>query len=461
MTDGLLAPQRRWLTIGLIAGITLVGFETLGVTTAMPEAARELGGERWYGGAFALALLGQLVANVAAGSDADRHGPRRGYLAGMALLALGLVLGAVADSIAMLLVTRLIVGLGAGAVFTLGYAAIGLAYPEELRPKILAAVSSAWVVPGLVGPSLAGWVTDTWSWRWVLAGVLPIVPLAAAVVAPAMRGLRSEAVVGEPPDTQPFWTMEPRRRTALAALAAIGSAGALGGLLAVDRPVLLVAGVVGGGAVLVGSLRAGLLPREVLRAAPGLGSVFLASAALLGAFAGAEAFVPLALQRLRDLSSTAAGVAISAGTVTWFVGSWLQARDPDRMRHAGRLRGALLLLGSGIAAMGLLAWAGMPTWLAVVVWGIGGIGQGLVFNTIQSRPFELVDPTRIGVVSGALQVANSLGAGLATGLGGAIVAAFERGGEATATGIGGAMALQVVTLMLCALTMRRMLAPAA
>lgn len=457
--SGVLAPPHRWLTVGLVAGVALVGFETLGVTTAMPEAARELGGERWYGGAFALALLGQLVANVAAGNDADRHGPRRGYLAGMGLLALGLVLGSVADHIAVLLATRLIVGLGAGAVFTLGYAAIGLAYPEELRPRILAAVSSAWVVPGLIGPSLAGWVTDTWSWRWVLAGVLPLIPLASAVVGPALRGLRSETVLGEPPDAQPFWTMAPRRRTALAALAAGGSAGALGGLLVVDRPVLLAVGVVGGGAVLVGALRAGLLPDECRRGAPGLGSVLLASATLLGAFAGAEAFVPLALQRLRDLSSTAAGVAISAGTVTWFVGSWLQARNPDRMRHPARLRGALGLLATGIAGMGLLAWSGMPTWLAVVAWGVGGIGQGLVFNTIQSRPFELVDPNRIGLVSGALQVANALGAGLATGLGGAFIAAFERNGEATATGIAGAMALQVGTLVLCALTMRRMLAP--
>ncbi len=459
MSDGVLSPERRWLTIGLIAGITLVGFETLGVTTAMPEAAKELGGESWYGGAFALAMLGQLVANVAAGSDGDRHGPRRGYLAGMALLALGLVLGAVADHIAVLLFTRLIVGLGAGAVFTLGYATIGLAYPEHLRARVLAAVSSAWVVPGLVGPSVAGWVTDTWSWRWVLAGVLPIVPLAAAVVSPAMKGLRAESAPGAPPDDEAFWTLAPRRRTGLAALAAIGAAAALGGLLAVDRPVLLVLGVAGGVGLLGWSLRAGLVPRAALRAAPGLGSVFLASAALLAAFTGAEAFVPLALQRLRDLSSTAAGVAISAGTVTWFIGSWLQSRHTERMRHAGRLRAALCLLGAGIAGMAMLAWSAWPTWLAVVVWGIGGIGQGLVFNTIQERPFQLVDESRIGMVSGAIQVGNSLGAGLAAGVGGALVAGFERGGEATATGLAGAMGLQVVTLGLCALTMRRMLQP--
>jgi MFS family permease len=461
MADGVLSPQRRWLTIGLIAGITLVGFEILGVTTAMPEAARELGGETWYGSAFALAMLGQLVGNAAAGADADRNGPRRGYLLGMALLALGLVLGSVANHIGLLLITRLIVGLGAGAVFTLGYVTIGLAYPEELRPRILAAVSSAWVVPGLVGPSIAGWVTDTFSWRWVLAGVLPIVPIAALIVSPAMRGLRSETPAALPPDGQPFWSITSRHRTGLAAVAAMGAAAALGGLLAVDRPWLLVTGVVIGSAVLWWSLRGGLVPRETLRAAPGLGSVVLASAALIGAFSGAEAFVPLALQRLRDLSSTGAGVAISAGTVTWFIGSWLHSRNPERMRRVPALRGALCLLASGIAAMGLLAWSAWPTWIAILVWGVAGLGQGLVFNTISERPFLLVDPARVGVVSAAVQVGNSLGAGITVGVGGALVAAFERGGTATAPGIAWAMGAQVVVVLLCALTMGRMLRPGA
>ena len=76
-------------------------------------------------------------------------------------------------------------GLGAGLTFVAAFVLIGRTYPEAMRPKVFSVISAAWVLPSLVGPVIAGWVTTTWSWRWVFWMV--IAPVAAALVVLLVR----------------------------------------------------------------------------------------------------------------------------------------------------------------------------------------------------------------------------------------------------------------------------------
>src|ERR1700758_1523228 len=64
---GLMAPQRRALTVGLVLTITFVASEALAVVTVMPVVARDLGGLRLYGWVFSGFMLGSVVGIVAAG----------------------------------------------------------------------------------------------------------------------------------------------------------------------------------------------------------------------------------------------------------------------------------------------------------------------------------------------------------------------------------------------------------
>ena len=77
-------------------------------------------------------------------------------------------------------------GFGAGAVPSIGYVAIGRSYPEALRPRMFAVLSSAWVIPGLLGPSLASIVEHALGWRWVFLGLLPFVLVAGVMTLPAL-----------------------------------------------------------------------------------------------------------------------------------------------------------------------------------------------------------------------------------------------------------------------------------
>ena len=81
----------------------------------------------------------------------------------------------------VLVVGRFVQGLGAGVVPAIGYVAIGRAYTVEQRARMFAILSTAWVVPGVVGPALAERVSSCAGWRWVFLGLLPLVVVAGLV----------------------------------------------------------------------------------------------------------------------------------------------------------------------------------------------------------------------------------------------------------------------------------------
>ena len=131
---------------------TFIAAEALAVITIMPLLARDLRGLNLYGWVFSAFMLGSLIGTVAAGREADRVGPARPYLAGLVLFGSGLAVAGLAPSMAVLVGGRFLQGIGAGAVPAVAYVAIGRNLPEHLRARMMAVLSSAWVVPGLLGP---------------------------------------------------------------------------------------------------------------------------------------------------------------------------------------------------------------------------------------------------------------------------------------------------------------------
>lgn len=131
-----MGPAYRLVTIVMIAQVTLVAFESMAVTTAMPAVAAELDAVRSYGLAFSLFLSAQLLGTVLSGTWTDLRGPLPATLVGQAGLAIGSLIAGMADSFAVLLVGRMIAGLGGGLLVVALYVMIGRAYPESLRPKV-------------------------------------------------------------------------------------------------------------------------------------------------------------------------------------------------------------------------------------------------------------------------------------------------------------------------------------
>src|ERR1700746_2758267 len=193
---GLMAPQRRAMTVGLVLTVTFVASEALAVVTVMPVVARDLGGLRLYGWVFSGFMLGSVVGIVAAGREADRRGPPAPFRAGVGAVGSPAGVAGLAPSMGVLVAGRVMQGLGAGAVPSVAYATIGRSLPEALRPRMMAVLSTAWVVPGLVGPAISAEVARLFGWRWVFLGLLPVVAIAGSIAVPALIRL------GPPPASQ-------------------------------------------------------------------------------------------------------------------------------------------------------------------------------------------------------------------------------------------------------------------
>ena len=152
VTESVFAPRYRAMSVGVLMSVTIVAFQALGVGTVMPAVARELDGLEHYGWAFSAFMLASVIGSVAAGQDADRAGPLRAYLGAIASFAAGSIAGrASAGSWTLLLAGRALEGLGAGALGVVTYASASRAYPPEMYGRMLALMSSAWVLPSLRG----------------------------------------------------------------------------------------------------------------------------------------------------------------------------------------------------------------------------------------------------------------------------------------------------------------------
>jgi MFS family permease len=410
--DSVFAPRYRALSVGALMGITVVAFQALGIGTAMPAIARELGGLHLYGWSFSAFMLASIIGTVAAGRAADAGGPARPYLASVAVFATGSLVGALAGSWGVLLAGRAIQGLGVGALIVVIYVSASRAYPAVMYGRMLALMSTAWVLPSLVGPGLAGLVADHASWRWVFAGLLPLLPVAIALTLPGLRTLDRPVAPG------------PRRSLGPALVLTAGVGGFLAAL-ELREPLLLIPTAAAGIAVAGLSLRR-LLPPGTLRARPGLPAGVAVRGLVAVAFLGADAFMPLALVELRGFSSTGAGAVITAASLSWSMGAFAQARLDKR--DGGRGRGgrarlglAVLLAGLAVGAAGVLVEA-LPVALAVVGWTIAGFGIGIAYPSVGALVLAQAADGEEGLVSASLQLAETVGVAIFAGIGGALIA---------------------------------------
>lgn len=186
----------RALTVGIVSVVLLIAFEATAVGTAMPVAARELDGVSLYAFAFSGYFTTSLFGMVFAGQWSDRRGPLGALGGGIAAFAAGLLLSGSAGGMWVFILGRAVQGLGGGLVIVALYVVVGRAYPERLRPAIMAAFAACWVVPSVVGPLAAGAVTERLGWRWVFLGIPVLVVLPLALALPQIRRRASGPVAG-------------------------------------------------------------------------------------------------------------------------------------------------------------------------------------------------------------------------------------------------------------------------
>lgn len=426
------------MSAGVFAVIVCIAFEFMAVATALPVAARQLGGLGLFPWALTGFLGAAMFANGVAGELCDRIGPRLPLAFGGAAFSAGLLLSGLSTSMPMLIGGRIVQGIGAGFVIVAVYVIIGEYYPESHRPRAMAMLSTAWVVPSVVGPLIAGGLTQYVSWRWAFLSLAPIVLIPLVMILPRISHTTGSDV---------------RRsgRVTLAAAMALGAAALQeAGLEAEGHRWLTAAGATVVGLVLVIGSAQRLFPAGTLRLRRGLPSVIAFRGVLAGGFFGCEAYVPLMLVEHRGATPTLAGLTVAGTAAGWSAGSWWQGRPT-----LGTPRWRLVRVGAAITAVGVLVTASaavstdsltIPAWTSAIGLVIAGLGMGLSMSSNAVLLFDYSPVAERGANSAAIQMSDSLGGVLVIG-GAGVFYALERNALAPTTVFLVVFALSFVVLL--------------
>ncbi|HXR70606.1 MFS transporter [Actinocrinis sp.] len=420
--DGLFSPKHLAVTIGIISSVLLTAFEAMAVSTAMPVAVADLRGLPYYSLAFSAFLTLSLLGMVLSGQRADARGPRLPYLGGFGLFGVGLLAAGTATSMAQFVLGRALQGFGAGLMIVSLYILVARAYPEYLRSKAFSVIASCWVLPAIIGPLIAGVLTEDVSWRWVFLGVAVLIVIPLAFLIQPLRN-----VPDAPDPAQPATETDRARQRTVRICAALTALGAglfqfgsqqLNWIGLVLVPLALV--------LLVPSVPR-LLPRGIFRAGRGLPTVVAIRGLMAATYFGIEAFIPLMLVQERGMSVTGAGFSLTGAAISWALAAWSINRPwlRARLSQAGMVR-----LGAGVTAGSLLLAIvaispHAPQWTAAVAMFLGAIGMGLVWPNVSVLTLELSDPGDQGANAASLQVADGLGSTLSIAVAGAVYHALH------------------------------------
>ncbi len=410
-----LSSRQVWIILGsLMLGTVLSAIDNTILATALPTIVGDLGGFESLAWVSTSYILTSTVATPILGKLGDLFGRRRIVLTAIWILLAGSLLGAMAHSMTMLIVARAVQGMGGGGIQALTFAVIGdLVSPRE-RGRYMGAYTSIFVVSGVAGPLVGGFIIQRFAWQWIF---LINVPVGLIAIAAIMATLKL-----------------PVKRKA----ASIDFAGA--GLLALTLGTLVL-GLEGG-------------KRGWFRAPVGLWfvvaicsfAVFLwqerrakepiiplhlfenriyATAAAMGFCAGGmsygtQAFLPLFFQSAQFRSATEAGLLLVPIMMGVMLGSGFLGREIARTGRYKRypvITLSLALVGS--LALSKISLTASYLWLVVPMF-LTGLGVGTTFTTTSIASQNAIDHGEIGVGTATLTALRSLGGSICLAVFGAV-----------------------------------------
>jgi EmrB/QacA subfamily drug resistance transporter len=165
--------DRRLVTVAVMLGTALAALDGTVVSAAMPTIVGHLGGLSLYPWVFSAYLLASTITVPIYGKLADLYGRKRIFTFSAILFLIGSGLSGAATSMPLLILFRVLQGLGAGGVQPMTFTIVGDIYSVEERGKAQGLFSGVWGVSSVIGPLVGGLITQYISWRGIFYMNLP------------------------------------------------------------------------------------------------------------------------------------------------------------------------------------------------------------------------------------------------------------------------------------------------
>lgn len=175
--------KRPLVLAAVILAMFMAAVEATIVATAMPGIVAALGGFSLFSWVFSSYLLMQVVMIPLYGKLADLYGRKLIFSIGIGIFLIGSLLCGFAWSMEILIISRFLQGMGAGAVQPIAATIVGDMYTKEERANIQGYLASIWGVSAIMGPILGAFFIEYVNWSWVFWMNIPFGIVSVVIVA--------------------------------------------------------------------------------------------------------------------------------------------------------------------------------------------------------------------------------------------------------------------------------------
>lgn len=417
-TTNQITGQRRWWALATVmVTMFFAAMDQTIVATAIPTIIGDLQGFALYAWVFSAYMLTSAVTVPIYGKLSDVYGRKPFYIFGLVMFGVGSALCGQAATMTELVLARGLQGIGAGAMMSMPRATVGDIFNPKERARWMGFMGAVFGLSSVIGPAVGGWITDTFSWRWVFYINLPMAVLAIIGVVYSLPKVRVDAQV------KIDWLGS--------VLLVIGLVPILLGLTWVGTeyawtsPVILT--LFGGGAIIL----ALFIWFERRVSDPVIAPVLFrnrifATSLILGilvamAMFGSVMFLPLFVQGVIGLNARDAGLVMAPMMISFIVGSIISGQIMTRTakyRLLAHISAAAIVLGTFLL-MTMDINTGYPTIIFNIV--VLGLGVGSLMPLLNIAVQNAFPYRMMGTVSATQQFVSSLGGVIASPIFGAIL----------------------------------------
>jgi MFS family permease len=429
------APSWSQLYVGKYAGITLILNLGIGlhavdifiVATIMPSVVGDIGGAAFYAWTTMLYMVASIVGAASSAPIKAGLGLRRCYfLAALGFLA-GSAICAVAPDMPVLLLGRVVKGLGGGLLIATNMMLVREVYPDDIRTRALSTMSAMWGMAAMLGPLIGGIFAEFGGWRGAFWFSVPIIILFSAM---AWRRLPESEIA---PSVPRF----PIYRLAMlgSGVLCVAAAGNIDGFA--PRLALIASAFV----LVAMTFRRDhgaahrLFPTRPLSLNRSVGTAYWIMFLFTFTHSSIGVFIPLVVQVVHGASPLIAGYFTTVMVISWtaatVAGAGLQGRAVRFVVGMGPL-----LLVTGMAGVALVATTGPLPLLAGFIC-LAGLGIGSCLAHMVNWTMTAADPGEESVTASSIPTVRSLGIAFGSASAGLI---------ANTAGLGDGISVETVTM---------------
>lgn len=414
----LLSGRHLAIVLVMASGVLLYAMNLYFTAALMPSIVADIGGQQYYAWVTTAFVISAIVASLFVSRILDWKGPALAYVMAFVVFALGAAANAASPTMELLIIGRVVQGLGGGLLAGLGYAVIRVALPERHWARATGVVSAMWGLGTLFGPALGGVFAELGLWRWSY-GALAVVSLLFGIIAQRAFGRMAGSGHRSP---VPVPSLIP---LVLATIAI-----SLSAIVPIGWPTLATVGI---GLVLLWLFvvverrsKETILPHITYRRGNSLKWVYLTVAAL-SAGVMVENFIPLFGQQLAGVSPLIAGFLGAVLSLAWVIAQLFVVSVKSESGRRRAIRLGPLLLTAGLIAYALLQVASADTAMVLiwaVVLAVAGVGIGLAWPLLGVAAMSSThDPAEGGKAAAAITITQLIAFSITSALAGALMTA--------------------------------------